>query len=160
MKLRPLQATDALAIAALWLAGATESAGTDKAFLPRVSLQEYAASVAMELKGGTCLGWGLFAEAPERLLAYLTARVTDPSPEFIQARFLYLLDLDVDHEARRQGLGARLVAAAKTYAQTEQLATVEVSWLSADPRASAFWRSQGFSAYLARARYHARSCKD
>jgi len=151
-QLRLLQPPDASEVAALWHAGAKESASVDPSFFPRVSLEEYAAFLANDFSQGSCIGWGVFAKEPQCLLAYLTARVMVPDPEFKQTRFLYLLDLDVHREARRHGLGARLVAAAKAYARTENLASIEVSWLTSDPRASAFWQKQGFRQFLARAR--------
>ena len=152
MRLRRLEPIDASGIAALWHAGATESAQADPAFLPRLSPEAYTASVASDLAEGSYLGWGVVGESPHSLIAYLTARVTPASAEFNQSSFLYILDLDVHREARRTGLGTRLVAAAKAFARSQGLGGVEVSWLSADPTASAFWRSQGFAQYIARAR--------
>jgi GNAT superfamily N-acetyltransferase len=152
MKLRRLELIDAPGVAALWHAGAIESARTDPAFSPRISQEVYSTSVAGDLSEGAYLGWGVFSEAPQTLLAYLTARVTPASAEFNQLSFLYILDLDVHREARRIGLGTKLVSAARQFAQSEGLGGVEVSWLSADPTAKAFWQRQGFTQYIARAR--------
>ena len=152
MKLRKLESIDAHGVAALWHAGATESARTDPAFSPRLSQEAYSASVATDLSEGAYLGWGVFSEAPQSLLAYITARVTLASAEFNQSSFLYILDLDVHRDARRVGLGTKLVAAARQFAQSEGLGGVEVSWLSADPTATAFWQRQGFTQYIARGR--------
>jgi hypothetical protein len=54
------------------------------------------------------------------------------------------LDLDVHPQQRRRGLGAKLIAAARAYAETQKLGSIEVNWLSEDAQASAFWLSQGF----------------
>jgi ribosomal protein S18 acetylase RimI-like enzyme len=154
MQVRRLALTDAPDIAALWHAGAAESARADPAFSPSVSPEVYCATVAADLAAGNYIGWGMFSQDPERLWGYLTARVMLASTEFNQSSFLYILDLDVHHEARRQGLGTKLVAAARAFAQSEHLRSVEVSWLSADAAAAAFWQRQGFTQYLARARCH------
>lgn len=156
MNSRPLAPSDAAAIAELWLAGAAESAAFNSTFRPRVSVAEYGASVAEELRSGSCTGWGVF-NADNILLGYLTARIAQPSVEFEQAPYLYLLDLDVRATSRRHGIGTKLVEIARAYASERGLSIVEVSWLSDDPRASAFWRAQRFVPYLVRAQLAAQT---
>lgn len=152
MKVRTLEPSDASAIATLWIAGAIESATIDPSFRPRVSVAECGEALEAEFKSGAVLGWGTFAAKDSALLGYLTARLSEPSPEFEQASFLYLLDLDVRPDMRRQGVGSHLVSLARRFATEQGLRSIEVSWLSSDRRASAFWSSQGFEQYLARAR--------
>jgi GNAT superfamily N-acetyltransferase len=152
MRLSALEPCDAAGIAALWLAGAAESAMRDRSFAPRQSEEEAATAITAALRDGSYYGWGLFLDEPHELVAYLTVRVEGPSEDFDRPSFLYLLDLDVHHRARRQGLGTRLVEAAKNDARTKGIDTVEVGWLLADPVAAAFWSRQGFGQYLARAR--------
>lgn len=152
MKTRLLEPSDASAIAALWRAGALEGAATEPSFHPRVTVAEYAVSVSAELASGAILGWGAFAAESNLLLGYLTARAMEPRPEVEEGKFLDLLDLDVRSDSRRQGVGSRLVALARRFASEQGLGTIEVSWLSSDQVASAFWRSQGFTQFLARAR--------
>ena len=154
MNLRLLQVQDANMIAGLWLHGAAESAQTDSAYQPQISLAGYAGLLRDKLQSGDSLGWGLFAEEDGQLLAYLTAQVRYPEQEFSQQPYLCLLDLDVHVAARRQGCAARLVSAAKAHAQQHQLSHIEVSWLSADPQAAAFWASQGAAPFLSRGRIH------
>lgn len=152
---RALVPADANSVAALWIAGALESSAIEPAFRPRVSVAEYAPTVKAELKTEAIVGWGAFMAEEGGLLGYLTARPTDPSPEFRQAKFLYLLDLDVRQDARRRGIASQLVALARVFAKERGLGSIEVSWLSSDERATAFWRSQGFAPYLARGRGNA-----
>ena len=151
MKTRALASADASAVAEVWLAGAHESAAVDGAFRPRVSVSEYGASLAEEFASGAIVGWGCFS-AEGSLLGYLTARASEASREFVPAKYLYLLDLDVRSSARRQGIASELVRTARLFAAASGLASVEVSWLIADARATAFWRARGFVQYLARAR--------
>jgi ribosomal protein S18 acetylase RimI-like enzyme len=142
MYLRSLDAADATHIAGLWLTGAAESGKTEAAYLPQVSQQAYAATLAGDLASEACIGWGIFDAATASLLAYLTAKIATPEAEFKQVPYLYLLDLDVHPQQRRRGLGAKLIAAARAYAETQKLGSIEVNWLSEDAQASAFWLSQ------------------
>lgn len=151
MQLARLETRDASAMAELWLAGAAESGATDPSFLPRQTLAECAASIEADLANKVYFGWGVFEASTRGLLAYLTARIEEPSKAFQRDASLYLLDLDVKRLARRQGFGTGLVAAAKRYAEERSIERVEVGWLAADPQASAFWLAQGFCPYLARA---------
>jgi len=151
MDTRTLVAADAIAVAELWLAGAHESGVVDATFRPRVSVAEYGSTLREEFTSGTIVGWGRFSPSNE-LLGYLTARVSEASLEFLPAKYLYLLDLDVRPIARRRGIGSALVQVARLFAKERSLESIEVSWLLADARATAFWRRQGFAQYLARAR--------
>jgi ribosomal protein S18 acetylase RimI-like enzyme len=151
VRVRALASSDAIAVAQLWLAGAHESAAIDQAFSPRMSAAHYAASISAELEAKAILGWGALS-ATSALLGYITARLVEPSVEFQQPSYMYILDLDVQSESRRQGIGTRLVQAARSHCSASGVASVEVGWLSADARASAFWRKQGFVQYFARAR--------
>jgi ribosomal protein S18 acetylase RimI-like enzyme len=153
MYLRSLDAADATHIASLWLTGAAESGKTETAYLPQVSQPAYAAIIAGDLASTACIGWGLFDAKTDSLLAYLTAKITMPEPEFAQTPYLHLLDLDVHPQQRRRGLGAKLIATARAYAETQKLGSIEVNWLSEDAQASAFWLSQGFGQFLVRGRY-------
>ena len=150
MELAPLEPRDAPGIAALWLAGAAESAAWDSSFAPSQSLAECIASVESDLSGNAYFGWGVLESSNRLLVGYLTARVEKPSREFRRGALLQLLDLDVQLNARRQGIGSRLVESARAHAQSASSLRVEVGWLSTDPQASAFWRRQGFSQYIAR----------
>jgi ribosomal protein S18 acetylase RimI-like enzyme len=121
-----------------------------------MSVAEYAESVGAELEAKAIVGWGAFGPS-NALLGYLTARLVQPSAEFQQTSHLYILDLDVRPQSRRQGVGTRLVQVARSHTSGSGVASVEVGWLAADARASAFWRKQGFVPYLARARSSALS---
>jgi ribosomal protein S18 acetylase RimI-like enzyme len=151
MKTRALAAADASAVAELWLVGAQESAAVDSAFLPRVSVSEYSASLTEELLSGAVVGWGCYS-VEGSLMGYLTARLSEASAEFVPSKYLYLLDLDVRSSARRQGVASELVRAARRFSLESGVGSLEVSWLLADARATAFWHKQGFIQYLARAR--------
>lgn len=151
MHVRALTSADAIAVAGLWLAGAHESAAIDQAFSPRMSAAEYAAAIGAELEAKAVLGWGAFS-AGSALLGYITARLVEQSAEFQQPSHMYILDLDVQSESRRQGVGTRLVQAVLSHCSASGAASVEVGWLSADARASGFWRKQGFIPYFSRAR--------
>jgi GNAT superfamily N-acetyltransferase len=151
LDLRRLSAADAVQMATLWVQGAEESAQADEAYRPRMDAPGYSQGLAVDLAGHRIKAWGIFSPG-QTLLAYLTAEVTWPEPEFVQTPALRLLDLDVHPTARRQGLATRLLKAARELARSEGLASLEVSWLTQDARADAFWRSQGFGPFLQTAR--------
>ena len=150
MQVALLEPRDAPAVAALWLAGAAESAVWDSSFVPSKSVAECISSVEADLSSNAYFGWGVFESSSRLLLGYLTARTECPSEVFRRGSMLQLLDLDVHVSARRNGVGTRLLAAARSHAESAGIERIEVGWLSADPQASAFWRAQGFSQYLAR----------
>ncbi|MCA3228190.1 MAG: GNAT family N-acetyltransferase [Burkholderiales bacterium] len=160
MQTRTLDPTDAESIAKLWIAGATESAATDSAFTPTIGQIDYARSVRDDLADKSMFGWGMFSQSNGTLLGYLTARASTPSAEFVQSKLLFLLDLDVDVKARRMGIASKLVQCARTHAAHFGFATVEVGWLSQDPVASSFWRSQGFVPYLSKARVQIKAAEN
>jgi len=150
MLTRALSPNDSDAIASLWFAGALESANSDPLFAPRISAPDYAVKIGAELESKAIFGWGATQSAGGSLLGYLTAKITDPSPEWRQDRCLYILDVDVHRDHRRQGLARLLIANATTYAQGLGIGRMELSWLASDPHADAVWRQLGFRPYLHR----------
>lgn len=150
-----LQSSHALEVASLWLSGVKENAVAEESYVPRFSQEQYAARIAAHLESGDILGWGIFLPSSLCMAAYLTAELKESAPEFVQRKFLYLLDLDVHPGERRKGLASLLVETAKRYAQESSLSSIEVSWASADAQAAAFWKAQGFGQYLSRARLNA-----
>ena len=151
MKTIVLQPGHAPGMAALWRVGVSENAVAEKSFTPAMSEEDFAAMVAGQLVSGALFGWAITSPTGD-LLAYLTAEVKVSAPESGSAPYLYLMDLDVSRAERRKGLATALVAQARGHAANQGLACLEVSWVSKDPQASAFWHSQGFTQYLSRAR--------
>lgn len=80
------------------------------------------------------------------------------NPEHGRQRLLMLLDLDKHPRARRQDVARALVNLARGFARAESIPAMEVCWLSADPRSSAVWQSQGFTPYLSRGRSPVAPC--
>ncbi len=147
-----LHSTHASAVASLWLSGVRENALAERAYLPAVSQEEYAATIVARLANGSIFGWAVVLPSPSRLVAYLTAELKESAPEFVQRKYLNLLDLDVHQAERRNGYGTSLVQAARRHSKKAGLSSIEVNWVTADVQASAFWQRQGFSQYLSRAR--------
>jgi len=150
MDLIPLHARHASELASLWLAGVRENAVAEPAYAPAVSREQYADILASRLGAGALFGWAIMLPSSSRLAAYLTAEVRNAAPEFVHRRYLSLLDLDVHLAERRKGLGRRLVEAAKRHAHAAGLSSIEVSWVTRDAGAAAFWQRQGFGPYLTR----------
>ena len=150
MEVVELRTTHASELASLWLAGVRENAFSDRAYLPAVSQVQYAETIAARLASGSVFGWAVVLPSSPHLAAYLTAELKESAPEFLHRKYLSLLDLDVRHTERRKGLGTSLVGAAKRYAKSVGLASIEANWVTVDVQASAFWHRQGFGPYLSR----------
>ena len=150
MFMRALSPSDSGAVASLWFAGALESANSDPRFAPRIGAPDYALKIGAELESKAIFGWGTSESAGGTLIGYLTAKITDPSPDWRMDGCLYVLDVDVHRDHRRQGLARLLIANATTYAQGLGIGRMELSWLASDPHADAVWRQLGFRPYLHR----------
>ena len=59
-----------------------------------------------------------------------------------------ITDLGVREDARRRGIGTRLVDEALSWVRASGIARVEVQVASANPTAQAFWRARGFSNFM------------
>ena len=150
MTIRLLIPNDAKAIAVLWHAGATESGAVDRAFLPRLSQQDYTKVVREELESGAIFGWCALSADELSIVAYLTAELVKESVEWQMESYLYVIDVDVDSSARRQGHATRLLTKAAAHARALGLRRVELSWLANDKRATEVWSRLGFRSYLHR----------
>jgi ribosomal protein S18 acetylase RimI-like enzyme len=150
MNIRPLEPTDAKAVAALWHAGAAESGAVNPGFLPRLSAAEYAELVREELNAKVILGWCATLTTDRSLLAYLTAKLVAPSVEWQQGGHLYIVDVDVSSSVRRRGYATALLHHAANHARGLGLSRIELSWLADDPRSTSLWAKLGFRSYLHR----------
>jgi ribosomal protein S18 acetylase RimI-like enzyme len=59
-----------------------------------------------------------------------------------------ITDLGVREDARRRGIGTRLVDEALAWVQASGVERVEVQVASANPIAQAFWRARGFANFM------------
>ena len=63
-------------------------------------------------------------------MALVQDKDTPPYPAFIQRRYTYLMDLVVDPECRRQGVGRALMGAVKEWAKSRNAEFIELGVLA------------------------------
>ena len=150
--IRPFRADDAEAVAAM-VAALNAEEGYDPAKAPD------AAALSAAFLGATAAGRLLVAvDAVDRPLGYATIHTIYETA--VGARGAYLGDLYVTPEARRQGIGRRLVAAAARLVRAEGGVFLWWTALPGNARAHGFYRAlgaeeealQGFT--LGRAAFH------
>lgn len=146
-QLQRLDVSHALAIAELWADGARESAHAAHLYMPNISISAHADLIARQLAQQERLAWGALSQHGQ-LLAYITASIREAEVRYAPERYLKIHDLDVAVSARRLGLGRQLVQHLREFVRQENLQAIEVNWIINDPVADAFWRSQGFQAFL------------
>lgn len=59
----------------------------------------------------------------------------------------YLISVWVNEDLRRQGIARDMLNMAREWARHQGAQSLQVGWHPANPKASAFWQSQGFSGY-------------
>ena len=77
-------------------------------------------------------------------LALVQDKDTPPYPAFIQRRYTYLMDLVVDPEYRRQGVGRALLGAVKDWAESRDAEFIELGVLAQNEDAIRLYESLGF----------------
>lgn len=146
-ELRRAVATDLEALTRLWVALGEHHAARD----PQYALRPGAAGrvreiLRRELRRADRAAF--VADAAGALIGYALVRV-DEAPDFVaEGPRAAIDDLYVAPEARRRGIGAALAAAASGWARERGASHVEVRVAAANPEGQAFWRAQGYAAYV------------
>lgn len=83
------------------------------------------------------------ARADGAIQGFATAHRTGPPPIYAPAHEVYLDELYVVPEARRQGLGRQLVQAVQHWAEQLPAARIRLQMMSANDAANAFWEALG-----------------
>ncbi len=90
-----------------------------------------------------------FAESDGTDLGFVSLQVEGDTPAVLRSPGLVYCDgAFVEHEARRQGVGAALLAAALDWAREEGFTGCTVDFESANPEAARFWPRAGFRPVL------------
>lgn len=92
-------------------------------------------------------GLVLVADNGAGLVGFALAVVatTQDDPSIVPHRFVYISDLFVVAQARRQGHGTALMAAVEAWAKQQAVDFVELNVLGADQAARAFYQQHGFA---------------
>jgi GNAT superfamily N-acetyltransferase len=139
---RRAKQSDHDALGALWMAFMSEQAGLDD----RLAV----ADDARERWDNDFSVWlnderqaTFVAEVDDALRGFATAHQWGPPPIYEDAVEVYLDELYVAPEARRSGLGEKLVAAVRTWGATLGAARIRLQALHANEAAQAFWAACG-----------------
>ena len=78
-------------------------------------------------------------------MALVQDKDTPPYPAFIPRRYTYLMDLVVDPECRRQGVGRALMGAVKEWAKSRNAEFIELGVLSENTAALRVYEGCGYT---------------
>ena len=143
--LRDATLDDAGAIAQLWLEATAEVAQHEAIYTPDISHANLTKRLAKALREEVK---AYVVYSGDTLAAYVTFRLEQESPIFTPRRYLYVVDLDVSAAFRRRGLSRLLMEKVEAYAKANEVHHIDLSVVSADPRAKEVWARHGFKPHL------------
>lgn len=145
--IRPARTGDLPAIVALWRESMRLHGDRDPSFAPRPD-GHIAFGRFVEARIASHDARVLVAEgAGGRVLAYGVCVLRRRPDYFEPCEHGLVTDLDVAAEARRQGLGERLLEALCEWLRARRVARVEAEVVSANEVSRAFWRKRGFATH-------------
>jgi GNAT superfamily N-acetyltransferase len=133
---------DGTRVAALWLRLLDEHAALDGRFGYAADARtRFENDFPVWLRNQT---WRLVvAEAGGEIVGFVSAQRWAPPPVYAYSEEVYLNELYVAPEARRQGLGRRLVEAVRGWAEELHAGRLRLGVLSANTAGCAFWEAVG-----------------
>jgi ribosomal protein S18 acetylase RimI-like enzyme len=88
------------------------------------------------------------AELNMRIVGYCLCQLKDYPPVFVQEHYGEILDLAVTATFRNQGIGIKLVNAAKEWFTLNNIPRIELSLAITNEISTKFWRKVGFKPYM------------
>lgn len=150
--IRRARMQDQEAVGGLWEAFMEEQAALDTRFVVAGdALERFYNDFSIWLQDETqCLfvAEAVVAEAGGAFLGFARAHRWGPSPIYADASEVYLDELYVAEDVRRQGVGRQLAEAVHRWAEALQADRVRLSTLAANEAGRAFWRQQGAAAFF------------
>ena len=89
----------------------------------------------------------LVGEADNTLVGLLVGHAASASPVYAPKLFVHIDDLYVEPSFRGQGVGRRMLARARAWAQAQDIDELQVGVLAANSAARAFWSAAGSRTY-------------
>lgn len=152
MSVRVRRATlkDAAALYLQWTELRRYNASIDPRVVPvPVDADDFAAGLKDVLARDTSVAF--VAEADGEITGFISGGVERNHPDRLPEMHATVGYLWVAQSARRKGIGRQLFAAVCDWARgREGISHLEMTVLSADQEAAAFWRSMGFSPFIER----------
>lgn len=145
--IRPVGPRDIEALAPLWDALNRDGRAADPRFQVKSDARAWFGWYAKSLWSTRDPFPGAFiALDGDKAVGFVAGTLAHPNPVLEPAASVVITDMYVAPEARRQGLGRRLVDAFIEAAMLAGYRGVEVGTLIKDTRAVAFWSAMGFDA--------------
>lgn len=94
----------------------------------------------------------LLAEEEGRPIAYVLALVLENPPVLAVRRYAFVSELAVTADARRRGIGTRLLDAVHAWCAGKGVNVAEVNVAAGNPAAQAFWKKRGYLGFVERYR--------
>lgn len=144
--IRRAAAEEGEAVGALWRRLLDEQSALDPRFAPAPdALDRWTADWSERARDdGRRI---LVADRGGTLVGFVTAARWWPAPVYAGGGEVYLDELYVVPEARRAGVGTRLVAAVRAWAEEAGAARLRLGLLTANEVARRFWEGQGASPF-------------
>lgn len=145
--IRPAEADDSTAIEELWVALHEEQREIDaRSGLSDDARERWENDFPVWLEDDDCCL--LTAVAGEEVVGFLHAERWYPPPTELPSSDAYVNSLYVRPEHRQQGIGSRLVAAVKDWAETQELDRLRFGVLHANETGRQFWQEQGAAEFI------------
>lgn len=150
VKVRPAMAADGPGLFGAWQRAREHNASIDRRIMPvPVSQPEFIADFEQMLERKTSAAF--VAEAAGRLVGFISGGVEANQPDRLPRRHATIGYLYVEEPHRRQGIARALFEAVAAWAQqVDGVSHFEMTVITADEGAAAFWRSIGFSPFISR----------
>ena len=143
---RPIQLTDLPIIAELWLRCTQEVALNETIYKPALNHTDLTNFLTEQFNLQKRFGWLALKQA--QMIGYVTCEAQSESKLFTKRNYLYVHDLDVHPEFRRQGLSRLLMNCVETYARLNGIKRLELAVVYNDSRSRSVWEFQEFEPHL------------
>lgn len=150
LKVRPATPVDGPGLYGAWQRAREHNATIDRRILPvPISQPEFVADFEQMLNRKTSAAF--VAELGGLLVGFISGGVEANQPDRLPQRHATIGYLYVDENYRRRGIARALFEAVATWAQqVDGVSHFEMTVITADEAAAAFWRSIGFSPFISR----------
>lgn len=150
VRVRPAAAADGPGLFGAWQRAREHNASIDRRIVPvPISQPEFVADFEQMLARKTSAAF--VAETDGRLVGFISGGVEANQPDRLPQRHATIGYLYVDDGYRRRGIARALFEAVAGWAQqVDGVSHFEMTVITADEAAAAFWRSIGFSPFISR----------
>jgi GNAT superfamily N-acetyltransferase len=143
---RPIRLDDLTTVATLWLQCTQEVACNEAIYTPALNHTDLTHFLTEEFTQKQRFGW--LALVQDQIVAYVTCQLQTESQLFVRRDYLYIHDLDVHPQFRRQGVSRLLMHCVEGYARLNGIKRLELGVAYNDPRSRRVWESYDFESHF------------